>query len=116
MISDLIGKKIEKIEGLVKGSDMVTITLADGATLVQEHYQECCENVEVEQVDGNIQRHVGALFMDVSEKVVDGGEDGFPDDYPCDEYSSCTATFYTLKTSRGYLDWRWVGESNGYYK
>ncbi len=105
MIKEL-NKTIEKIEGLHAESTKVTIYFTDGTNISQYHEQDCCEHVEVTQVDGNVERHHGAETWYIEEKV--------STDYP-DCLESCTAYFYTLKTSKGYLDWRWVGESNGYY-
>lgn len=106
-------RRIESITGLENGSKKVTVTFEDGASINQYHKQECCEGVYVEQVDADPDKFIGAVLHSLEEKVL-GKDEMDPDDLP--EYTeSLTATFYTLKTSKGYLDWRWFGESNGYY-
>lgn len=110
----LVGLKIIDISGLEEDSYEAVIKFENGATLTQLHHQDCCESVQIEQVDGNYKRHIGAIFFGLEEKVADLNDPDFP--YDKDRsYDSATATFYTLTTSKGYLDWRWVGESNGYY-
>lgn len=106
---------IEDITGLEDYSTKVTIKFTDGTKIVQYHDQDCCESVLVAQVDGNVEKHIGATMLSIEEKITRPSEeitneDGW--DYTPD---SLTATFYTLKTSKGYLDWRWDGESNGCY-
>ena len=111
---NLDNKVIKKIKGLEQDSDRVVILFQDGTFLTQYHDQDCCEDVRVEQVDSCIERFIGATCFELQEKVVEIGDAEFPRDIEgCEE--SCTATFYTLVTSKGRLDWRWVGESNGYY-
>jgi hypothetical protein len=90
----------------------VSILLSDGATIKQHHDQDCCEYVEITQIDGTISNHIGAVIYSLEEKITTK-EDLPPEEQ--DQYDSATFTFYTLKTSKGYLDWRWTGESNGYY-
>ncbi len=99
-----IGKIIIAIE--ILNEDHVKISFEDGCVIEQYHEDDCCEQVWVSQVDSDPQRFIGADAYWIKEKVTD-----------CEEQSddSCTATFYTLATSKGYLDWRWQGESNGYY-
>ena len=107
------GKIITSIRGLHEGSEEVTIDFEDSTIFTQYHSQDCCESVEVSQVDGEIERHIGATIIDFKEKVV---TNDMPEYIKVNEYEeSATATFYTLVTSKGYLDWRWQGESNGYY-
>ena len=110
---DILNKEIVEIKGLEQGSSEVLIVFTDGSVLEQIHHQDCCECVEVEQVDGDIGRHIGAKCIGIDTRVVELGDEGFKGN--SDYYESATATFYTLTTSKGYLDWRWVGESNGYY-
>ena len=96
---------IKSITGLESDSPKIVIEFEDGNTITQYHEQDCCESVSIAQVDGVVSRHIGSDAYYLEEKVVNQEA----------EYESCTATFYTLKTSKGYLDWRWDGISNGYY-
>lgn len=103
----LFMRTIKAIDGLEEGSEKVTITFEDGSHITQYHDIDCCEYVRVEQVDGDISKHIGATATDFQEKWRDATEK--------EVYESGSWTFYTLVTSKGYLDWRWLGESNGYY-
>ena len=103
----LFMREIAAIEGLEQGSEKVTILFNDGSYIAQYHIADCCEHVQVEQVDGNIEKHIGATAIDFMEKSKIATYEEVEE--------SGTWTFYTLVTSKGYLDWRWLGESNGYY-
>lgn len=105
-IESLVGKTIATIEGLQADSERVRITFTDGTTYVQHHEQDCCESVLVSQVDGNPSIHIGEKLMSIKETTLSNSNE-------VDE--SGTATFYKVVTTRGWLDWRWQGESNGYY-
>ncbi len=102
---DIANKIIKNIRGLEAGSNDVYIHFEDGTVLHQGHNQDGCASVEVSQVDSSGERHIGATVIALLEKVVEGQT----------KWGSSTATFYTLQTTKGYLDWRWQGESNGYY-
>jgi len=110
---ELFMRRISSIEGLEKDSEKVVIKFEDGAYIEQFHTHDCCEIVIVEQVDGNVEKHIGATILELNEKVL--GLDELSQDQLPEYCESLTATFYTMKTSKGYLDWRWYGESNGYY-
>ena len=103
----LFMREVVAIEGLEQDSGRVTVRFSDGSYIEQYHIDDCCEYVRVEQVDGDVSKHIGAIATDFVEKsrVAEADE--------VDE--SGTWTFYTLVTTKGYLDWRWLGESNGYY-
>ena len=70
------------------------------------HEQDCCEKVYIESVVGDLQDLVGTPILKAEE--VTSRESGSWD-------SSYTYTFYKFATIKGYVDVRWVGESNGYY-
>ena len=103
----LFMREVVAIEGLEQDSERVTIRFSDGSYIEQYHISDCCEHVRVEQVDGDISKHIGAVATDFIEKTRKARHDEIDE--------SGTWTFYTLVTTKGYLDWRWLGESNGYY-
>lgn len=113
ILNSVIGKVIIGIEDLTVDSDKVIFTFKDGTQLIQYHEQDCCEGVFVSQVDGDVKKHLNATVTAFKEKVVTNDMDEYIE---VNEYEeSATATFYTLVTNRGYLDWRWQGGSNGNY-
>ncbi len=99
-------KTIKSISGTEEGSTKLVIIFTDGSELRQFHEQDGYEYVAITQFDGNCQKHIGAEVYCIEEEINTNPE-GYDD--------SATETFYTLVTTKGYLDWRWVGESNGYY-
>lgn len=74
------------------------------------HEQDCCENVYIEDIVGDLDDLVGTPLL-VAEERVSCNEDGTDDMY-ADSY---TWTYYTFRTIKGSVDIRWYGSSNGYY-
>jgi hypothetical protein len=72
------------------------------------HAQDCCEHVSIEDVCGDLEDLVGEPLL-MAEEV--SGYVGPEPEY----YDSYTYTFYKFATRKGYVDVRWLGESNGYY-
>lgn len=108
-MKDLEGKVIHKIEGLEKNSEEVRIFTECGKEYLFYHDQDCCENVDLNDFDGDAEDLIGALI--VSAEVVESeGSDPKPE-YP----DSWTWTFYKIETNKGGIWMRWLGESNGYY-
>lgn len=89
------------------GGELVFKT-TDGETYRMYHEQDCCESVRLEDVVGDLEDLVGSEIL-IAEEINGEG----PADFEASE--SCTWTFYKFATRKGYVDLRWLGESNGYY-
>ncbi len=97
--NELLGKTIVEITGLEKGSEEVVFKCLGGSTYKMYHDQECCEYVAIDDVVGDVGDLIGSPIL-LAEECVDG---------------SVTWTFYKLATTKGYVDIKWYGGSNGYY-
>ncbi len=103
----MAGQTIVTIEGASEGSETITFTMADGGRFVQLHRQDCCESVSVAEVVGDLDSIIGQEVMEAREHS--------NNDNPPEHAESHTWTFYTIRTNRGTVVIRWLGESNGYY-
>lgn len=104
-LDQLKGLTIVNVDGAQSGSDEIIFTLSGGTQFKMYHEQDCCESVSVEDVCGDIQDIIDAQIVHFEERVVSGDTD----------YGSYTATFYDIQTTKGCVNIRWNGESNGYY-
>lgn len=110
-IEHLIGRTFDKVYQV--GDGALVFECQEGK-FVFNHHQNCCENVYIEDITGDLNDLVGAPIERAEEAV--SGED--PEGYnPSSESyrDSFTWTFYKFATKKGYVDIRWLGESNGYY-
>ena len=103
VIDDMIGKVYTS----------VTRPWDDGITFENEservefyHIQDCCEDVWIEDITGNLSDLEGAPII-MAEEAVSIGESKHHD--------SVTWTFYKFATAKGYVTVRWYGTSNGWY-
>jgi hypothetical protein len=90
------------------GEELIFKT-ADGKSHKFYHAQDCCENVSIEDVCGDLSDLVGSPML-VAEQV--NSEDDKPPYENCESY---TWTFYKFATAKGSVTVRWLGTSNGYY-
>jgi len=106
-----------KIEDMV-GKVFTSVT-QDGETMVFAnetetfrffHYQDCCESVHIDDIVGDLSDLVGEPLL-MAEEV--SGE--APVEFNEMDHEMVEWTFYKLATRKGYVDVRWMGESNGYY-
>jgi hypothetical protein len=109
-IQVLKGKTLAKVE---QHGDRILFCCDDGTTYVMYHPQDCCENVSIESITGDLQDLVGNPIL-LAEEATSSEN---PENAPVKEYpdESFTWTFYKLATIKGYVDIRWYGSSNGYY-
>lgn len=90
--------------------EIITFECNDGTTYTMQHYQDCCESVCIEDINGDLDNLIGEPILIASERT--SNDHLFGRDVGSESH---TWTFYTLATIKGYVDIRWYGESNGYY-
>ena len=100
--------KGKTLASLVNEGDELVFKTTDGETYRMYHEQDCCEHVRIEDIVGDLEDLVGSEIL-IAEEV----EGESPADF--EAYESYTWTFYKFATRKGYVDLRWLGESNGYY-
>ena len=105
-----IGETITKIEGKV-GYGYLVFSCASGKKFKMFHEHDCCEDVHVDEIIGDIQDIIGSPIVLAEESTSNENPEGVKID--CQD--SFTWTFYRLGTIRGDVVIRWYGESNGYY-
>lgn len=107
---DLKGKVLINIENV--NDEELIFTLDTGEKYELFHNQDCCENVTIEDIAGDLSDLIGSPIL-MAEEVTNSetNPEGFHEEYQ----DSFTWTFYKLATIKGYVTIRWYGESNGYY-
>jgi hypothetical protein len=103
-LSSMIGKVFTSVTST--GHEMIFENATE--RFVFAHYQDCCESVEIYDIAGDIEDLANTPIL-VAEEV----SGVTPADFEASE--SCTWTFYKFATFKGWVDVRWLGESNGYY-
>ena len=105
-IADMVGKVFTSVTET--GDTMVFENATD--RYVFFHQQDCCESVGINDIVGDLSDLVGEPLL-IADEVSGETPVGFEDEY----HESVTWTFYKFATRKGYVDIRWLGESNGYY-
>lgn len=99
-VAALMAKTITEITGLEKGSERVTFTCSDGSEFVMYHLQDCCENVSVEDITGNVADLIGSPVTMADESTSKENPEGYVPEYQ----DSFTWSFYKFATVKGYVD------------
>lgn len=101
--------ELKGLTAIAAWSDEETVCIEfDDFIIAMFHDQDCCESVYVESIVGDLNDLIGNEILLAEEST--NSEDNPP------EYAdSFTWTFYKIATIKGYIDIRWLGESNGYY-
>jgi hypothetical protein len=103
-LSNMIGKVFTSVTST--GREMIFENAHERFVFL--HEQDCCESVEIYDIVGDIEDLANTPIL-IADEV--SGE--IPADH--ESYESSTWTFYKFATFKGWVDVRWLGESNGYY-
>jgi len=120
--TDLLGLTIEKIEN-INNQELIFYTRhpyynsKEKKVFRMFHYHECCEDVEIEEITGDINDLIDSPILMAAEEVSEIKPNNGKEYNIFEEGSNSekTWTFYKLATIKGYVDIRWFGSSNGYY-
>lgn len=107
-VEDLVGTTITNLSGAKEGSYQIDISISDGRKFIMTHHQNCCENVTINQIDGDISDLIDSPLLIAEEVSSEGAEEP-------EHSESFTWTFYRFATQKGYVTFRWLGTSNGWY-
>lgn len=108
LFNTLKGKVITDVHGLDKNSKHVSFLFSDGSCINMFHYQDCSEEVIIDDICGDIDDLLNAMILDI--ELVTSNTDRK------DEWDeSFTWSFYKIKTNKGYVTIKWYGVSNGFY-
>lgn len=107
IFTSMLNETMIEISGSV-GSEQMIFTTNFGKQFKFYHNQDCCENVSIEDICGDLKDLTGSPIL-VAEQVSSYvGSD-------LKEKDSYTWTFYKFATVKGHVTVRWLGSSNGYY-
>jgi len=106
-LSELVGKTIVKLEQVNDWSE-IRFFCSDQTVYALHHIQECCEDVYLEDVNGELSWLLNTPILMADEVQ---GETGTEEEYG----TRYRWTFYRFATRKGYVDLRFLGLSNGYY-
>jgi len=104
-VSVLVGKIISKI---TQTTNEIYFHVDDDEGYIMFHEQDCCEDVFIEDICGDLDDLVGSEILSAQE--VSGAT-------PSSDLTveSESWTFYLISTIKGSVTIRWYGTSNGYY-
>lgn len=111
-IKKLLGKTINAID--VNSDKTEIIFSTDAGDYRMWHRQDCCEEVHIEDIIGDLNDLISNPLL-IAEEVTNTEDSQLPIPSPYDYEESYTWTFYKFATIKGYVDIRWFGSSNGYY-
>ncbi len=108
---DLLGKTLLSIEN--KKDEELIFTLIDGQKYCLYHDQDCCEDVRIEEIVGDLKNLIGQPII-MAEEVIHENFNPSGIKIPTQD-DSFTWTFYKIATINESVTIRWHGTSNGYY-
>jgi len=111
IFNKILGKTIVKIhDGTIQGGSGMAFEFDDKSMFKMVHYQDCCEDVYIESIAGDLEWLIGKPLL-VAEEI--DGE--IPENHDEPDHGEIEWTFYKFGTNNGMVTIRWYGTSNGYY-
>lgn len=110
-INEFIGKTVTNI---FMDKHQIIFHFDNGEKYMMYHDQDCCEDVYIEDIDGDINLLIGQPLV-VAEYVTTRNHNDVEKPASTDEGDSQTWTFYRLGNVNTFVVIRWYGTSNGYY-
>lgn len=107
--STLLGKTLTRISQT--GIDEIVFEAITGERYRLYHEQDCCEDVTIEDIVGDLKDLIGSPIL----MAVEALSYENPDNIVIENQESFTWTYYKLATFKGRVDIRWYGSSNGCY-
>lgn len=115
-INDMIGHMMTEVVN--DGGTELIFRSNSGIKFKFYHSQDCCEDVRIEDIIGDLEDLVGSPIVQAEEISSDDITLDVPslkDEDGREQYDSYTWTFYRFATIKGTVTVRWLGTSNGYY-
>ena len=100
-VEDFLGKTITGYE-LLPNKGGITFSCSNGYEYMATHLPDCCEEVILEDISGNLDDLVGQPIIIAETTTKDNENDTSP-----------MWTFYKFATPKGYVTLRWVGTTSG---
>lgn len=107
-LDTLIGEVLTYVDTNDK-NDVIMLTTASGRIIKIYHEQDCCEIVQIVDMEGKWHDLIGKVIVETRHESV---EDRDP---PEPTNGSQTHTTLTFKADDATVISRWIGDSNGYY-
>lgn len=101
--SEIIGFVFTDI-AYINDEETLVFTRDTGQRYKMCHEQDCCEHVYLAEVIGDLSDLLNSPILMAEESTAEDPN-----------VESGTWTFYKIATLKGFVDLRWIGESNGYY-
>lgn len=109
--------EIKQLEGLILSDvkvikddpnfgDMIVFRTECGKSFRMYHHQDCCEDVSIKDIVGDLSDLIGKEVIKTEETSSDGSKDWM---------STFTWTYYDISTINTTVTISWYGTSNGYY-
>ena len=109
-LNRMVGETIKSVSGNRHDEEFVVRT-ASGLVFKFYHNQDCCEDVYLEEIIGDIDDLIGYTVVMAEETSNDDLIAGSS----CYQDESFTWTYYRMATEKGLVVLRFFGSSNGYY-